>query len=316
MVTVAAPKDITPRWDYVAMRDKILPDSSFEPATKLGDNVVTPNQVTNQTTQQSIVNGGSPGGSDTDVQFNDGGAFGGEATLTFDKANKKLSIGAAGSIGRVAGPAAAAASNADGSSLVVQAGDGDGSGDGGSLGIFAGNGGTTGENGDIEIIAGGNASHAGGDVVIQGGDSAIGGDVILSGGPGSSGPAGRVVIGESYRAGGTLTTTDNAFHSVADVFGTTTNSAGLVRARVVGHRSSGSAGSANDSFMAEIVQGVKNNAGTVSLLSSLTFVFFYGDNAVCDVQFFVNGTQIELQVKGDTNNNYHWTYELWYQSVQ
>jgi hypothetical protein len=41
--------------------------------------------------------GGSPGGSDTQVQFNDDGAFGGDSGLTFDKATGRLTIGSSGS---------------------------------------------------------------------------------------------------------------------------------------------------------------------------------------------------------------------------
>jgi len=37
--------------------------------------------------------GGTPGGSDTQVQFNDGGAFGGDAGLTYDDTNGSLSVG-------------------------------------------------------------------------------------------------------------------------------------------------------------------------------------------------------------------------------
>jgi len=37
--------------------------------------------------------GGTPGGSDTQVQFNDGGAFGGDAGLTCDDTNGSLSVG-------------------------------------------------------------------------------------------------------------------------------------------------------------------------------------------------------------------------------
>lgn len=37
--------------------------------------------------------GGSPGGSDTQVQFNDGGSFGGDAGLTYDKTTDALSVG-------------------------------------------------------------------------------------------------------------------------------------------------------------------------------------------------------------------------------
>ena len=37
--------------------------------------------------------GGTPGGSDTQVQFNDGGAFGGDAGLVYDKTTNKLTAG-------------------------------------------------------------------------------------------------------------------------------------------------------------------------------------------------------------------------------
>lgn len=39
--------------------------------------------------------GGSPGGSDTQVQFNDGGSFGGDSNFTWDKTNHYLSLGGA-----------------------------------------------------------------------------------------------------------------------------------------------------------------------------------------------------------------------------
>ena len=37
--------------------------------------------------------GGTPGGSDTQIQFNDGGAFGGDVDLTWDKTNNVLTVG-------------------------------------------------------------------------------------------------------------------------------------------------------------------------------------------------------------------------------
>lgn len=43
--------------------------------------------------------GGTPGGSDTQVQFNDGGAFGGDSGFTFTKASDLLTIGADGTDG-------------------------------------------------------------------------------------------------------------------------------------------------------------------------------------------------------------------------
>jgi len=50
------------------------------------------------TTSPYVINssgggGGTPGGSDTQVQFNDGGAFGGESTFTFDKTLVQMSVG-------------------------------------------------------------------------------------------------------------------------------------------------------------------------------------------------------------------------------
>ncbi len=99
------------------------------------------------------------------------------------------------------------------------------------------------------------------------------------------------------------------------MFSPNTNSAGYIRARVVGHRTGGSGGTANDMFATEIVQGVKNAAGTVTLVGSLTYVFYFQDVVNTDAKFVVNGTNIELQVRGDTNNNYTFEYEMWYMNV-
>jgi hypothetical protein len=42
---------------------------------------------------------GTPGGSDTQIQFNDGGAFGGDADLVWDKTNNELKIGGGADMG-------------------------------------------------------------------------------------------------------------------------------------------------------------------------------------------------------------------------
>lgn len=120
----------------------------------------------------------------------------------------------------------------------------------------------------------------------------------------------------AYRKVGKLLTTDNIYTAVPSVFPTISNSAGYIRARVIGRRTGGSSGTVNDMIVAEIVQGVKNSAGTVTLNGSLTYVFFYQDTATPNAQFVVNGTNVELQVRGDTNNNYSWGYEMWYMNVQ
>lgn len=43
-------------------------------------------------TWSAITTGGSVGGSDTEVQFNDGGVFGGNANFTFDKTTSKATV--------------------------------------------------------------------------------------------------------------------------------------------------------------------------------------------------------------------------------
>jgi len=44
------------------------------------------------TASAAIGGGGTPGGSNTQVQFNDGGAFAGESTFTYDKTNNTLEV--------------------------------------------------------------------------------------------------------------------------------------------------------------------------------------------------------------------------------
>jgi len=57
--------------------------------------------------------GGSPGGSDTQVQFNDGGSFGGDSGLTFNKITNALTVGALTSSGGLNGGGDVASSNAN-----------------------------------------------------------------------------------------------------------------------------------------------------------------------------------------------------------
>lgn len=83
--------------------------------------------------------GGTPAGVDTNIQFNDSGAFGGESTFTFDKATVTVTLGVEAGLGLVTAPNATTAATAGGS-LQIQAGDGaaSGGGVGGSLTIKAG----------------------------------------------------------------------------------------------------------------------------------------------------------------------------------
>lgn len=45
--------------------------------------------------------GGTPGGSDTEIQFNDGGAFGADSNLAWDNTNKRLLVGGATSVAQI-----------------------------------------------------------------------------------------------------------------------------------------------------------------------------------------------------------------------
>ncbi len=164
------PEDITPKYPFVASRDKLLPDNAFAPATILGDNVITPNQVVNQDNGQPI--GATPGGSDTQIQFNDGGSFGGSPLLTFDK-----SVGG---------------------DLSLASPDGSGSGQGGTVAIIAGAGGSTGIGGNIDIEAGpGNDTKNGGQLYLQSGNAAgsgVGGNVDIDAGGSGDGDGGQATL--------------------------------------------------------------------------------------------------------------------------
>ncbi len=108
----------------------------------------------------------TPGGSDTQVQFNDGGVLGGNTGLTYDKAA--------------------------GGSFIATAKQGSASGNGGAVTITAGDGGaTTGSGGDASLIAG-NATAGtvgGGSLILKSGNGhggASGGQVTLLAGAGGA----------------------------------------------------------------------------------------------------------------------------------
>jgi len=129
--------------------------------------------------------GGSPGGSDTQVQFNDSSAFGGDADYTWAKTTNVLTVGGSATAGIIQGATAlsltvrgAAGSGAAGSALSLNAGTGatnfgggllslNGgaagatSGAGGNIRINGGQSSGTDNPGDVEIRTGSNASNSG-----------------------------------------------------------------------------------------------------------------------------------------------------------
>lgn len=66
-------------------------NTSIAPLLKEGSNV-TLTQDGQVITIATTGGGGTPGGSDTQIQFNDGGAFGGDAGLTYDKTNNIVDL--------------------------------------------------------------------------------------------------------------------------------------------------------------------------------------------------------------------------------
>jgi hypothetical protein len=176
-------------------------------------------------TQKLASTATSPGGSDTQVQFNDGGSFGGDARLTWDKINHSLQItGSSGndilkihnnaldvdidfevnSGGNGAGRIFAIQnSSGAGPALSVEAGGSfDANGDGGTLTLLGGAAGATSGDGGGVAIAGSAGAGAGdgGGIAIEagaaGGTSGTGGALNLYAGDGGDG--GNVNI----RAGG------------------------------------------------------------------------------------------------------------------
>lgn len=130
--------------------------------------------------------GGTPGGSDTQVQFNDGGAFGGDADFIYDKTTNTMRVnsietnaisafGDSQALDIVA--ADATTSGNTGGDINITTGAGLDAGDGGGVYFNGGVAGVTGAGGGVSLNAGngGATSGAGGDVGIGAG-TALGTD--------------------------------------------------------------------------------------------------------------------------------------------
>lgn len=134
--------------------------------------------------------GGTPAGSDGEIQFNDNGAFGAssEASLSLgDGGNVVLNLGA------TANGTAEIHGNAPGVQLQIVAADGDVAPHqtGGEVGIQSGGGGIGGNGGDIQVVSGGGGN---------GGDS--GGITIATGAGGIDGNSGPLDLRTGQSADG------------------------------------------------------------------------------------------------------------------
>lgn len=145
------------------------------------------------------ITGGSatPGGSDTQIQFNDGGTFGGTSTFTYDKTTRTLTLGQEATTFFLTAKDAVS-SNTSGGVLNIYGGDGNGNASGGTTRLYGGTGGVTGDGGSISILAGngGATSGIGGSLDIRSGYSNLGdsGTVSIASEGATDGSSGNVTI--------------------------------------------------------------------------------------------------------------------------
>ena len=110
-------------------------------------------------TLSSTGGAGTPGGSNTQIQYNNSGAFAGDANLTWTSASRTLTLGAENVTNIILSPDATVSGN-NGGRISVASGYGNGSGSGGDLSFISGDGGSTGNGGNINFNPG--AGHGGG----------------------------------------------------------------------------------------------------------------------------------------------------------
>ena len=105
--------------------------------TPLNNQVLAYESATGLWKNATMSGSGTPGGSDTQVQFNDGGSFGGDTAFTWNKIDNALNIGLESIGGAIVGRDATTA-DTNGGGLNLTAGTGKGTGTGGYLYLSAG----------------------------------------------------------------------------------------------------------------------------------------------------------------------------------
>lgn len=130
-------------------------DQNFIP-TALGESSTTPgltlpfqiDEITGRLLVSGVSGGGNPGSPDTSVQFNDGGSFGGDSGLRYEKAMNRVFLGEENGFGFISTPNATTGDN-DGGDFFFATGDGFGNGNGGDLNFETGSGSGIGLPGNI-----------------------------------------------------------------------------------------------------------------------------------------------------------------------
>lgn len=128
----------------------------------------------------------SPGGSNTHVQFNDAGAFGGDAGFTYDKATNTITLGTSGSdTGIIRGSTGTAAPPVGAGSLTLKGGQGPAGGVGADITLQGGAGGagigSVGADAIVQAGAGDASFGQGGKVRLKAGTGSIPGNIYANG---------------------------------------------------------------------------------------------------------------------------------------
>ena len=205
----------------VSTDDYLVTGASFY-AAKTIKTTITPNKCV-QTNAEGVLSPASGtcgvsgsaevSGSDTQVQYNNSGAFGADAGLTWNKVTSELTVTGTNGSGIIFGnfPSGTGgyeitatnqtASNTAANDISILGKNGSGTGEGSDISIFAGDGGATGGGGDIDIYSGYSGAGGGGGLIqIVASD---GGNVRLYNDDG-----GNVYIG--------LTNTDQILYTTTD----------------------------------------------------------------------------------------------------
>ena len=281
-----------------------------------------------------------PGGSDTQIQFNDAGVFGGDSALTWDKTNNLLSITDGSAQIRLYPSGSALVIDtgsidcdgfdfrSDRGNIAIQAGTISGANGGGRIvSLTAGNSAGSGNAGDASVVAGdADVSGMGGNAWLKAGQTQApgGGDVYIlpSGTYGAGGDKGNVLI---YQEGENTflflgsanqakemwnfqnQTTTNATPTIVNVITMSASSSAMFETRVHAIRTGGTAGTAQDS--ASYVRRAtykRVGAAAPTLVGAIQDDFTVEDQAGWDCTFVVSTNTIQVQVTGAADNNISW----------
>lgn len=178
------------------------------PACAGATNALAYDTATNTFSCNTIAGGGgTPGGATTNIQFNNAGAFGGDADFVWDQTTNILTVGSSGTPGAVVAPTGAVAltlrggtgSSSNGGALNLSGGTGSAANTGGALNINGGQGGTTSGAGNYATVTGGTGGtpngNSGGVELVGGSPQGTGtiGDIRFSM-PSTATQAGQLLI--------------------------------------------------------------------------------------------------------------------------